>query len=104
MKIKILGTGCKTCKQLHESTVKAVAQLGLEAEVEYVDDVQAMLDLGVMAGPVLVIEDSVVSAGQIPSFEKIKQLITDSKTVVSTSKDEMKKSSSCGCGSCCCKN
>ena len=103
MQIKVLGSGCKTCKQLQNSVNKAVSELGLEVEVEYVDDVQAMLDLGVMAGPVLVIDDAVVSAGQVPSFEKIKQFIADSKSNVATPKNESKKNSNCGCGSCCCK-
>ncbi len=104
MKIKVFGTGCKNCKQLHELAVRAVKELGLAVEVEYISEVQAMLDLGVMSGPVLVIDDIIVSAGQVPSLEKIKQFITDSKVAAAPVKEELKKSSSCGCGSCGCKN
>ncbi len=103
MKIKVFGTGCKNCKQLHELAVRAVKELGLAVEVEYISEVQAMLDLGVMSGPVLVINDNIASVGQVPSLEKIKQFIADSKSNIATSKDESKKNSSCSCGSCCCK-
>ena len=77
MNIKVLGTGCPTCKQLHESVLKAVAELKLEINVEYINDIQAMLDLGVMSSPVLVVNDVPVAVGQVPSYEKIKQFITD---------------------------
>lgn len=101
MNIKVLGTGCKTCKQLHESVVGAIKDLGLDVEVEYINDVQAMLDLGVMSGPVLAINDVPVIVGQIPSFEKIKQLIADNQAGGGSSEIKVEKSSSCGCGGCC---
>ena len=33
MQIKILGTGCSSCKALFETTKKAVEELGLSAEL-----------------------------------------------------------------------
>ncbi len=103
MNIQVLGTGCAICKKLHESVIKAVAELNLNINVEYSDDVQDMLALGVMSSPVLVINDKPVVVGQIPSFEKIKQLIADNEAANTSPKEEPVKSSSCGCGSCCCK-
>lgn len=95
MNIKVLGTGCDTCRRLHESVVKAVKELNLGTEVEYITDVQVMLDLGVMSSPVLVVNDVAVAVGQVPSYEKIKQFITEGEKNVSVT--EEKPTSSCGC-------
>lgn len=101
MNIKVLGTGCATCKQLHESVLKAVEELKLEINVEYINDVQAMLDLGVMSSPVLVVNDVPVAVGQIPSYEKIKQFIVDGDKNVSAAQEESAGSCGCSCGGKC---
>jgi small redox-active disulfide protein 2 len=93
--IKVIGTGCPTCKKLHESVVSAVKELDLDISVEYATDVQAMLDLGVMSSPILVVNDVPVAVGQVPSFEKIKQFITD--VGKNENAVEEKPTSSCGC-------
>lgn len=95
MNIKVLGIGCPTCKQLHESVLKAVAELKLEAQVEYINDIQAMLDLGVMSSPVLVVNDVPVAVGLVPGYEKIKQFITEDGNDASDAQE--KPASSCGC-------
>lgn len=101
MKIKVLGTGCPTCKQLHESVLKAIGELKLEINVEYINDVQAMLDLGVMSSPVLVIDDVPVAVGQVPSYEKIKQFITDGENVAAGPQEKTSSCSGCSCGGKC---
>lgn len=99
--IKVLGTGCPTCKQLHESVLRAVGELKLEINVEYINDIQAMLDLGVMSSPVLVVNDVPVAVGQIPSYEKIKQFITEGGKNVSTNEEKAASSGGCSCGGKC---
>ena len=37
MIIKVLGSGCASCKKLEENTRKAVEELGIEATIEKVD-------------------------------------------------------------------
>jgi small redox-active disulfide protein 2 len=74
--IQVLGSGCPTCKKLFELTQKAVAELGLKTEVEYVTDIQKIIELGVMSSPVLTINGKVALVGQLPTSEKIKELIT----------------------------
>jgi len=101
MNIKVLGTGCPTCKQLHEAVVKAVAELGLKVEVEYINDIQAMLDLGVMSSPVLVIDDVPVSVGQVPNLEQIKQFINNSEKNIATAQEKPDNSGGCSCGGKC---
>lgn len=74
--IQVLGSGCPTCKKLFELTQKAVAELDLKTEVEYVTDIQKIMELGVMSSPVLTINGKVALVGQLPNLEKIKELLT----------------------------
>ena len=75
MIIKVLGSGCATCKNLYELTKQAVKELGLKTEVEYITDVQKIVEMGIMSSPVLVIDEKAVLVGAVPSVEKIKKII-----------------------------
>ncbi|MEI8175068.1 MAG: thioredoxin family protein [bacterium] len=79
MRIQVLGSGCRTCKKLHEITEKAVAELGLNENVEYVADVQKIVAMGLMQSPVLMINDKPVLLGFTSDIEKIKKLIEVNK-------------------------
>lgn len=75
MKIQVLGSGCSTCKKLFELTKQAVAELKLKTEVEYITDIQKIIEMGVMSSPVLAVNGKPVLAGSLPDIEKIKKLI-----------------------------
>jgi small redox-active disulfide protein 2 len=77
MKIEILGTGCAKCKKLYQLATEVVKEMGLEAEVVKVEDLQAMMDRGVMITPALYINGEAVSAGRIPNKEEIKRMLTE---------------------------
>jgi len=76
MKIQVLGSGCPTCKKLHELTKEAVKQLNLKEDVEYSTDVSKIIAMGVMSSPVLAINGKPVMIGFSPNIEKIKSLIS----------------------------
>ena len=97
IKIQVFGSSCPSCKKLHEAVKESVSGMdfGTEVEVEYIDDIQKLLDLGVMSSPVLVVNGKVVLAGSIPSQDKVKQLITDTLENPQKNFEESKKS--CGC-------
>ena len=76
MDVKILGTGCVNCKNLETLTRKALAELGLEVEIEKVTDPGEIVSWGVMSTPALVIDDEVVIAGRVPAAADIKQLLS----------------------------
>jgi len=82
MKIAVLGSGCATCKALYELTKKAVLQLGLKDEVEYITDISKIIEMGVMQSPVLAINGKPVMIGFIPDVEKIKEIIKKNLTNV----------------------
>ena len=76
LKIQVFGSGCPTCHKLHERVKEALVQLGLDIEVEYIQDMQQILALGVMSVPVLVINDKIAVAGQVPDQGKVKEIIS----------------------------
>jgi len=75
MKIQVLGSGCSTCKKLFELTKQAAAELKLKTEVEYITDIQKIIEMGVMSSPVLAIDSKPVMVGFVPNVEKIKEAI-----------------------------
>ena len=75
MNIKILGTGCKKCKKLEANTREAVEELGLDASVEKVEDIQGIMSYKVMSTPALVVDEKVVSAGKLLSSKEIAALL-----------------------------
>lgn len=77
MKIQVLGSGCPTCKKLFELTKRAVEELELKMKVEYITDVQKIVEMGVMSSPVLAIDGKPVLIGFLPDMEKIKKLIKE---------------------------
>jgi len=75
MIIKVLGPGCMNCKTLERRTREAVEQLSLEATIQKVEDYQGMWSYGIMSTPGLVINETLVSQGRVPTVETIKALI-----------------------------
>ena len=75
MNIKILGTGCPKCNQLEAVTREALKELGLEAEVEKIKDMNKIMDYPVMLTPALVIDEKVVLSGKVPKKADLITLI-----------------------------
>jgi len=75
MIIKVLGPGCTNCKNLERVTREALAELGMDAQVEKVEDYPAIAAYGVMSTPGLVIDDTVVVSGRVPKRAEVKDLI-----------------------------
>lgn len=76
MNIKILGTGCPKCKALEKATRDAVAELGVDANIEKVEDIVKIMGYGVMTTPALVIDEKIVLSGKLATISEIKNLIT----------------------------
>ena len=75
--IQVLGSGCPTCKQLFETTKKVVEELKINIEVEYINDVAKMVEMGVMTSPVLAINGKPVLTGGGKSEEDVKEAINE---------------------------
>ena len=75
MKIEILGTGCKKCKDLEAVTKQAISKIGGFHSVEKVEDIQKIMDYGVMNTPGLVIDGEVKSTGKLLSVDEVLALL-----------------------------
>jgi small redox-active disulfide protein 2 len=76
MTIKVLGPGCMNCRTLERRTIEALEQLGVQAKVDKVVDLDSITSYGVMRTPGLVIDEKLVWQGGVPTVERIKELIT----------------------------
>lgn len=73
--IKVLGAGCKSCHELYENTKAAVQNAGLSVEVEYVTDMEKIMEYGVMRMPALVVNEQVVSMGKVLKAADVEELL-----------------------------
>jgi small redox-active disulfide protein 2 len=75
MKIQVLGTGCAKCELLAQQTKKAADELGLDAEVEKVTDINEILGFGVMMTPALAVDGEVKVVGKVPAIDELKEML-----------------------------
>jgi small redox-active disulfide protein 2 len=73
--LQVLGPGCPKCTTLAENAKAAVGELGINAQVEKVTDINEITSFGVMMTPALAIDGQVKVVGKVPSVEEIKKLL-----------------------------
>ncbi len=71
MDIKVLGPGCPKCKKTEELVKEAVAEFGVNANVEKVTDLMKIAGYGVFGTPAVVVDGEVKCVGKIPNKEDI---------------------------------
>jgi len=79
MKIEILGTGCAKCRATENNVRKAVEELGIQAEVVKIEDLQDIINRGVMMTPAVVVDGQIKISGHQPSVEEIKKILKQTK-------------------------
>ena len=82
--IKILGTGCPKCKTTTKYVEEVIAENNLDATVIKVEDIMEIMEYNVMTTPALVVNETVVVKGRVPSKTEILELITSAKEIEST--------------------
>ena len=75
MIIKILGTGCPNCQKLEANVKQALKELGLEAQVEKITEIENIMSYGVIGTPALVIDGEVKIYGRVAETKEIKELL-----------------------------
>ncbi|MCK9251919.1 MAG: thioredoxin family protein [Clostridiales bacterium] len=77
MEIKVVGPGCKNCKNLLHATEEAVKELGVDAQIIYVTEMADIMATGIMRTPGLLINGKVKVTGRVPSVKEIRQMIEE---------------------------
>ena len=75
--VKVLGAGCKSCHEQYENAKEAVKNMGLDIEVEYITDMQKVMEYGVMSMPALVVNEKVVSMGKVLKATEVEKLFQE---------------------------
>lgn len=73
--VKVYGSGCKGCQTLHQNVIDALAEMNIATNVEYITDLQKVMETGIMSMPVLSVNEKVVSSGKILGIAEIKKII-----------------------------
>ncbi|MEF8874883.1 MAG: thioredoxin family protein [Candidatus Thermoplasmatota archaeon] len=76
-KIEILGTGCAKCQRLEKNAKKAVDELGMDAEIEEVQELEEISARGVMSTPGIAIDGEVQATGEVLNPEQIKEMLQE---------------------------
>jgi small redox-active disulfide protein 2 len=75
MKVQIYGTGCARCNALEKVAKQAIKDMGINAEVVKVNDINQIVEAGILATPGFAVEGEVKSMGRVPSPDEIKKWI-----------------------------
>lgn len=74
--VKVLGGGCKACHEQYENAQAAVKAMGLSVEVEYITDMEKVMEYGVMSMPAIVVNEKVVSMGKVLKAADVEKLLS----------------------------
>jgi small redox-active disulfide protein 2 len=74
--VKVLGPGCAKCKTTYNNVLEAIKQLGIEADVTKIEDIEEMMKYNVLTTPVLMIDDVIKVKGRVADINEIKTLLT----------------------------
>jgi small redox-active disulfide protein 2 len=89
VEIKILGTGCPSCRRL-EALVRSVAASG-QPDADFIDvtDIPEILSYGVMHTPALVVDGTLLCSGRIPSKQELVTWLTQPTKTGGIARTEM---------------
>ena len=73
--IKILGTGCAKCKQTEAVIRETLSDMGLDANIEKVEDIQKIMEYDIMSTPAVVLDGAVKITGKVPSKEEVRAML-----------------------------
>ena len=73
--IKVLGAGCKACHEQYDNVKKAVNNLGISIEVEYITDMAKVMEYGVMSMPAIVVNEKVAVMGKVLKPAEVEMLL-----------------------------
>ncbi len=75
MKIVILGSGCDKCRRTYDVVRQAVAQAGVEATLQKVEDIREIMKFKVLKTPAVAIDGDVKISGRVPTVAEMKSIL-----------------------------
>jgi small redox-active disulfide protein 2 len=78
--IKVLGTGCVSCKRLLADVKEIVTKNNWQAQVEYVTDLPTIMSYNVLSTPALVVDEKVLLTGH-PGMAKVELALVKAAAV-----------------------
>jgi small redox-active disulfide protein 2 len=77
MLVKVLGACCSNCEKLYKLADEAIKELGVDAQLQKVEDIQKIMSYGILKTPAIVVNEKVKAFGRVPGKEEIKKYIHD---------------------------
>jgi len=77
LNIAVLGMSCSRCNQLEDDVRNLLSEMKIAANLTHITDFKEIARYGILGSPALVINNKVVSAGEVPPKSKIRQWIID---------------------------
>jgi len=75
MKIEILGSGCAKCKSVEKLVRNIVEELGIQADIIKIEDLQEIVNRGIMMTPAVFIDGEEKIVGRVPTADELKKLL-----------------------------
>ncbi len=73
MDIKVYGMGCEACHQTYELVMNFLAEKGIEANLDYIQDPREIYADGITLTPAIVVDGVQVSSGKVPTRQELER-------------------------------
>lgn len=75
MDIKVIGVGCDKCDKLFENAKVAASSLGIQDDIQKVEDLMEIVKLGVMTSPSLMVNGKLVVSGRVATADQVRGIL-----------------------------
>ena len=83
LNIEVVGVGCARCYQLENDVRDLLSEMNIAAGLRHVSDIKEIARYKLLGSPALVINNKVVSVGEVPPKSKIRQWIIEAYSPIS---------------------
>jgi len=80
LNIAVVGLGCARCSQLEDDVRNVLSEMKIAANLHHVNDIKEIARYGLLGAPALIINNKVLSVGEVPPKSKIRQWIIEANT------------------------
>ena len=77
LNIAVLGMSCARCSQLEDDVRNLLSEMKIAANLHHITDLKEIAHYGLLGSPALVINNKVLSVGEVPPKSKIRQWIIE---------------------------